>query len=88
MIVNASRLPLYKKTNSEMDTVPFDDARRRNGFEDAMAYQYCEPDKEDVVCKYFGCGKKLSMTEQLFGSRCQDHSKSIPQADPSDFISD
>jgi hypothetical protein len=29
---------------------------------------------EPSVCKHFGCGKRLSPQEQLFGNRCQEHS--------------
>lgn len=30
---------------------------------------------EPVICSWFGCGKKLSIREQLFGKYCIDHSK-------------
>lgn len=30
---------------------------------------------EDKVCKVFGCGKKLTLREQLFGDRCVKHSR-------------
>src|SRR5690242_7331119 len=35
-----------------------------------MSAHYYEP----KVCSHFGCGKKLSLREELFGSKCIDHS--------------
>lgn len=32
------------------------------------------PKKEPVMCCVFGCGRKLSPYEQLFGHRCINHS--------------
>jgi hypothetical protein len=29
---------------------------------------------EPVVCKHFGCGKKLSAEETMYGDYCQQHS--------------
>lgn len=29
---------------------------------------------EEICCEDFGCGKTLSMTEKLFGNKCQHHS--------------
>lgn len=31
--------------------------------------------KEPEVCKRFGCGKRLSAAEKLYGNYCQAHSK-------------
>lgn len=31
--------------------------------------------KVPVVCKMFGCGKHLSIQEQLFGDYCPDHGR-------------
>lgn len=31
---------------------------------------------EKVICKHFGCGKTLSLREQLLGELCISHSKS------------
>ncbi len=31
-------------------------------------------DKEPVICSVFGCGKKLSNQEELFGNKCVKHS--------------
>lgn len=33
---------------------------------------------EDEICKEFGCGKKLSLREKLFGQRCIKHSDAKP----------
>lgn len=32
-------------------------------------------DTEPHICKYFGCGKKLSSYELLFGNKCPEHSR-------------
>jgi hypothetical protein len=32
---------------------------------------------ESPRCKVFGCGKILSLQEQLFGDRCVDHGKKV-----------
>lgn len=37
------------------------------------AQEYDPP--EYHVCRHFGCGRKLSPQEMLFGDKCQSHSK-------------
>jgi hypothetical protein len=34
---------------------------------------------EPEVCNVFGCGKRLSLREQLFGKKCNYHTGSNPQ---------
>lgn len=34
-----------------------------------------EENNEPEICKHFGCGKKLSPMEQLYGDRCFEHTK-------------
>jgi len=31
---------------------------------------------EDIICKHFGCGRKLSPQETLFSDYCVNHNKS------------
>lgn len=28
------------------------------------------PDKENIICSVFGCGRSLTMREKLFGNKC------------------
>lgn len=30
-------------------------------------------DDKDIICSFFGCGKKLSLIESLAGSKCTKH---------------
>lgn len=30
--------------------------------------------KEEYICKFFGCGRKLTIQEKLFGDKCFKHS--------------
>ncbi len=43
---------------------------------DAIACQKYMVDhtEEAIYCAHFGCGKVLTMTEQLYGTKCQEHS--------------
>jgi hypothetical protein len=34
-----------------------------------------EHNPEPIVCSVFGCGRRLTIQEQLFGGKCIDHSK-------------
>jgi hypothetical protein len=34
---------------------------------------------EPEVCNVFGCGKRLSLREQLFGKKCLEHSQTYTQ---------
>lgn len=36
--------------------------------------QLGEPDPEPEICSHFGCGRKLSLREKLFGNKCVNHS--------------
>ncbi len=53
----------------------FNGERREQDFK--VAHQYfvdnSEPE-EHIHCAHFGCGKVLTMTEQLYGSLCHEHS--------------
>jgi hypothetical protein len=40
---------------------------------------------EPIVCRHFGCGKRLSLPEQLAGTKCTNHMKEN-KIEPSDFI--
>lgn len=51
--------------------------RRKYEFND-FAFDRTETDErmvsiEDEVCAEFGCNKKLSRTEKLFGEKCIEH---------------
>jgi len=35
--------------------------------------------QEPVICKHFGCGKHLTLNEQLAGDHCREHSGKIHQ---------
>jgi hypothetical protein len=52
-------------------------------------YTPVSPDKypptEPVICSHFGCGKTLTMQENLFGKKCIDHPKDQHQ-DPVKII--
>lgn len=62
--------------------------RQREDYAQAMLYQFLEPSKEVPVCKHFGCGLQLTITEQLFGEKCIRHSIVTEKQDAGDFIND
>ena len=35
--------------------------------------EYLPPDKDPIICKFFGCGEPLSFHEALFGDYCAAH---------------
>lgn len=35
--------------------------------------QYTEPDHEATICARFGCGRRLTLLEALYGDCCPDH---------------
>ena len=43
------------------------DYSARNGWD------YNHEEHESVCCSFFGCGKSLSIREQLFGNKCINH---------------
>lgn len=46
----------------------------RKKFEDFVNdLQFDYRDSEPVVCKQFGCGKKLNLWESLYGDKCYYH---------------
>lgn len=47
---------------------------------------YCEEISEPEVCSDFGCGKRLSLQERLFGNKCIRHQE-VKSIDPGEFIS-
>ncbi len=46
----------------------------RHNDQDAM-FKYMQQNiEQEEYCAHFGCGKVLTMTEQLYGTKCQEHS--------------
>lgn len=43
--------------------------------QEALLRQLIEPSHEPIVCRHFGCGKHLSLLEQLHGNHCYEHQK-------------
>ena len=43
-------------------------------------------DDEPVYCSHFGCGRKLTLQEQLFGDKCIECKPKV-KTDPTYFIS-
>lgn len=48
-----------------------------------IAINYLQQHKkaEPVVCSTFGCGKRLSISEQLFGNKCIQCSKQVKKTE-------
>lgn len=51
--------------------------------EPLLIYEEFEPIDENatltkVYCRYFGCGKRLSLIENLCGDKCSDHKNLKP----------
>lgn len=77
---------LHSKTNSWSDTAKFFDVsyssvvriandNSYNSYKLKPITFYPLPINEPHVCSVFGCGRKLTAQEQLFGSKCINHSK-------------
>lgn len=48
--------------------------------EQAINYLQQHKKAEPVICSIFGCGKKLTIQEQLFGGKCIQCSKDKPKS--------
>ncbi len=61
------------------------EARIKHDKHEAIVINLLTP-HEPETCKSFGCGKTLSLREQLFGGKCINHQLSPRQPDPTDFV--
>lgn len=49
--------------------------RIRQDQQEMQEYRRLHTKAEPVICAHFGCGKQLSLEEQLCGTKCISHSK-------------
>jgi len=51
----------------------YDDKIREDSRKEAEEYMRNQL-PEPVICKHFGCGKRLFLNEEMFGDYCREHS--------------
>ena len=47
--------------------------RNRQDMAEIQEYRRNHTKSTPVICRHFGCGKKLSLSEQLCGNECTQH---------------
>lgn len=63
-------------------------SKQTNDIDKEWAINYLQANKkpDPVICSVFGCGKKLSDWEQLYGDRCMQCSRQKKQQDIMNII--